>query len=44
MYLTGMEKPDFQNNQQIQSKPHRTIDDAFKTIVLLAKELDLVKP
>ena len=43
MYLAGMEKPDFITINRFKVGHAELIDDAFKTTVLMAKELDLVK-
>ncbi|WP_288267168.1 IS1182 family transposase [uncultured Methanobrevibacter sp.] len=43
MYLAGMEKPDFRTINRFKVDHAELIDDAFKTTVLMAKELDLVK-
>ena len=43
MYLAGMEKPDFRTINRFKVDHAELIDDAFKTTVLMAKELDLIK-
>lgn len=43
MYLAGMEKPDFRTINRFKVDHADLIDDAFKTTVLMAKELNLIK-
>ena len=43
MYLAGMEKTDFRTINRFKVDHAELIDDTFKTTLLMAKELDLLK-